>query len=581
MLLTDGPRVVSLSGNRDIKSKGATDIAAVIESGNCKCQKLDLSDCGIKQAAGEAVIIAVAGLSSFKAISLDKNDFGLKLGTDALPAPSGGKKDRRKTRFAVVASTPEVGSTSAVAASNMAGPTSESTAFLAMLRNTSLTEVKIGLQGPPDLQELQGDLLRIMTKQNASLDEVMERGSANDGVDRMLTFKSRMWRSVPEQVLEPLWLTYLDMHKNFLTGLPYSLLRLKSLTALDVSSNLMDSDSVPLHLSGLKKLKVLKIDDNPFVTWTPDPQAPSVTMAQMRQIGEEKAACMSLRAIVIGQENVGKTTLVDTLYRSLNDEGLMKHQLAKWKKRFQERKEGRQWTDGIEISNTLLPNADPAGSPLSLNIWDFAGQAVYYPTHQLFLPDNAVFIVVFDLSLPSSVARVHYWLDSIASNVSKSPPVLLVGTHKDKCGSNWEEICESVRNRHAGRRDVDVRGVFAIRATQMGDMMAIRQALQNVATTSKIKEWVGRKFPRSYTFLASVIREENSLTRNPIISRAEFRKFAACFGIVEDDQLEDCIAWLSYVGSILIFPRMMGKKGNFGSIFFFLFFFFFFFESTS
>jgi GTPase SAR1 family protein len=293
------------------------------------------------------------------------------------------------------------------------------------------------------------------------------------------------------------------------------------------------------------------------VTWTPDPQSPSLTMAQMRQMGEEKAACMSLRAIVIGQENVGKTTLVDTLYRSLNDEGLMKHQLAKWKKRFQERKEGRQWTDGIEICNTLLPNLDPTGSPLSLNIWDFAGQAVYYPTHQLFLPDHAMFIVVFDLSLPSSVARVHYWLDSIASNVSKSPPVLLVGTHKDKC-SNWEEICESVRSRHASRRDVDVRGVHAIRATQMGDMMPIRQALQTVVTTSKLKEWVGRKFPRSFTFLASVIREENMLTRNPIISRAEFRNLAACFGILKDEQLEECVAWLSYIGAILEFPRMIG-----------------------
>jgi Leucine-rich repeat (LRR) protein len=71
----------------------------------------------------------------------------------------------------------------------------------------------------------------------------------------MLTFKSRMWRSIPEQVLEPSWLTVLDLRKNFLTGLPYSLIRIKTLTALDVSCNLIDSDSVPLHLIGLKKLK--------------------------------------------------------------------------------------------------------------------------------------------------------------------------------------------------------------------------------------------------------------------------------------------------------------------------------------
>jgi hypothetical protein len=93
-MLLAGPRVLSLSGNRDIKSKGVLDVVAVIESGLCKCQKLDMGDCGIKQAAGETLLMAIAAVSTFKAISLDKNDFALKIGTDALPA--GGKKDRRK-----------------------------------------------------------------------------------------------------------------------------------------------------------------------------------------------------------------------------------------------------------------------------------------------------------------------------------------------------------------------------------------------------------------------------------------------------------------------------------------------------
>ncbi len=571
-LLLQGPRVVSLFGNRDIKSKGVMDMVAVMESGNCKCRKLDLGDCGIKQAAGEAVVTAVAALTTMKAIVLEKNDFGLRLSLEALPTAPGQKKDKRKTnRYTLMAGTSEAGgvggvgsgsggagaggSSSALGTPLGGGGSKEdpSAAFLALMRSTSLTEIKVPFHGTPEMQEVSSKLVRMTATQNAALEEVSARD--RDGI---LMFKGRMWRSVPEQVLKPTWVTVLDLRKNFLSGLPYSITALKSLTVLDVSSNLIDSDSVPLHLATLNKLSTLSVNDNPFVTWQVDPQTPSVSMVAMKMLGEERVPCSFLKAIVIGQEAVGKTTLVDTLYRSLNDEGLMKHQLAKWKKRFQERKEGRHWTDGIEICQTMLPNADPNGAPLTLSIWDFAGQAVYYPTHQLFLPDKAVFIVVFDLSSPPSMARVHYWLDSIASNV-KNPSIVLVGTHKDKC-NNWEELCETVRAKHASRRDLDIKGVFAIRATQMGDMGPIKQALQNVAASPKMKEWIGKKFPRSYTFLASLIREENLMTRNPITSRSEFRKVAASCNIVTESDFEECLSWLSYVGVIMMFPRLLALR---------------------
>jgi hypothetical protein len=231
------------------------------------------------------------------------------------------------------------------------------------------------------------------------------------------------------------WVTTLDLRKNLLQGVPFTMLRFRSLTHLDLSHNLIEADSVPVHLQWLSKLKLLTLEENPFVNgcdrWPPaswDWAQPQQAFERMRTLGEEKVPCDQLKAIVVGQvrcfvwistplltfrafkkEGVGKSTLIDTLCRSLNDESAMKHKFAKWRKRILERREGRHWTDGIDLLQATLPNPDPQGVPLTLTLWDFAGQAVYYPTHQFFLPEHAIFVVAFDLTSSSSVGRVHYW----------------------------------------------------------------------------------------------------------------------------------------------------------------------------
>ncbi|XP_044166090.1 uncharacterized protein LOC122950038 [Acropora millepora] len=107
-------------------------------------------------------------------------------------------------------------------------------------------------------------------------------------------------------------------------------------------------------------------------------------------------------------------------------------------------------------------------------LWDFAGESVYYETHQLFLTSRAVYLLVYDLSRdPKEIAQpvekqgifkkvkeksctktnldyLDYWMTSVSSQSSqiedhylysaskytvlpeKLPPVFLVCTHSDK-----------------------------------------------------------------------------------------------------------------------------------------------------
>lgn len=90
-----------------------------------------------------------------------------------------------------------------------------------------------------------------------------------------------------------------------------------------------------------------------------------------------------------------------------------------------------------------------------ISMWDFAGQFIFYATHQVFLTPRAVYILVLDLSkslddfvvdeeFPMECDEMQgrlvkdycdFWLRSIhtfGGEVKGHPPVILVGTHRNK-----------------------------------------------------------------------------------------------------------------------------------------------------
>ncbi|XP_064605338.1 uncharacterized protein LOC135470368 isoform X2 [Liolophura sinensis] len=100
------------------------------------------------------------------------------------------------------------------------------------------------------------------------------------------------------------------------------------------------------------------------------------------------------------------------------------------------------------------------GKEILLNIWDFAGHAVYYTTHQVFLSSRAVYVIVFNLCHNldetedenegkecsgnefSTVGYMDFWMRSIHAHAADnarqsvdqsmlSPPIFVVGTHRD------------------------------------------------------------------------------------------------------------------------------------------------------
>jgi len=71
---------------------------------------------------------------------------------------------------------------------------------------------------------------------------------------------------------------------------------------------------------------------------------------------------------------------------------------------------------------------------MTYHVWDFGGQQVYYHTHHIFFSNNAVYLLVVDVSRDDYLERMTFWLHSIRgySYQTQINNIAIVGTHRDK-----------------------------------------------------------------------------------------------------------------------------------------------------
>ncbi|XP_004348395.2 pelle/IL-1 receptor associated Kinase [Capsaspora owczarzaki ATCC 30864] len=138
-----------------------------------------------------------------------------------------------------------------------------------------------------------------------------------------------------------------------------------------------------------------------------------------------------VRVVVLGDPSVGKTSLV----RGIAD-GYVRQAFSNV---FNLAKS----TDGIDISTVVLREKDKS---MILIIWDFAGQEVYLVSHQFFLRERTVYLVLFDVREDLSLhSRLAFWLRSLHACVPNAD-IILVGTHIDDPSYTSERQQEQKQN---------------------------------------------------------------------------------------------------------------------------------------
>ena len=213
---------------------------------------------------------------------------------------------------------------------------------------------------------------------------------------------------LPESLGQLMQLQKLDLGSNRLTALPESLGQLTQLQNLYLTNNQLAE--LPETLVHLYQLKELQLDANPL---NPELAAAyseglDAVKRYLRAKAEAQVVLNEAKLIVIGEGEVGKSCLLGALRGD------------PWE-------EDRPTTHGIEIKSVEMTDL-ASGTEITLNGWDFGGQRVYRPTHQLFFSAPAVYLVVWKPREGSQQGFVKEWI-KLVKHREPDAKILVVATH--------------------------------------------------------------------------------------------------------------------------------------------------------
>ncbi|MEH2320821.1 leucine-rich repeat protein [Nostoc sp.] len=214
--------------------------------------------------------------------------------------------------------------------------------------------------------------------------------------------------ALPEWIVNLTQLELLNIQENRIKIIPDFISLLSQLRSFMANKNLLTD--LPTYLGQCLHLNTLDLDDNPL---NPDlaaayEQGTEAVFQYLRAQAEEQITLNEAKLILIGEGEVGKSCLLGSL-------------------RGDEWVDGRPTTHGIEIKPVIVTDPD-SGTEITLNGWDFGGQRVYRPTHQLFFSAPAVYLVIWKPREGPQQGFVKEWI-TLIKNREPEAKVLVVATH--------------------------------------------------------------------------------------------------------------------------------------------------------
>lgn len=215
--------------------------------------------------------------------------------------------------------------------------------------------------------------------------------------------------SVPDEIGRLQQLENLFLAQNRLQQLPPGIGQLSKLRLLNVANN--ELKDLPVELLRLERLEQLYLKGNPELSIPPEILKQNSEPKQILTYYFENVSTRSrtrplheVKMLIVGQGSVGKTSLVRRLVDNTFN-------IAEDK------------TPGINIRRW---NRQIDDKEIAINVWDFGGQEIMHTTHQFFLSERSLYLLVIDARQGEVEGRIHYWLNIIESFGHKSPVIIVV-----------------------------------------------------------------------------------------------------------------------------------------------------------
>jgi internalin A len=307
------------------------------------------------------------------------------------------------------------------------------------------------------------------------------------------------------------------------------------LKLLDLSDNQLTMLSPSLrHLANLKNLHLY---GNPL-------PLPAEILGRERNPGNAQVildayfqASRPLREaklLLVGEGNVGKTAIINRLLHNRFSETRSKTvgvDIHQW----------RVNSENLTVESEQLAGADVLESeqlPIRVNVWDFGGQEIYHATHQFFLTNRSLYLLVLDATQDEAANRLNYWLRHIQSFAGEAP-ILLVVNKTDLHRLALDE--RSLRLKYPA-----IRAVLHVSCKSGDGLSALRQAIEEaLAALPHVNDWI------PVTWFA--VKETLAATGKDFLPYENYEELCEAEGITHEAAQQTLARFLHDLGAALHF----------------------------
>ncbi len=247
-------------------------------------------------------------------------------------------------------------------------------------------------------------------------------------------------------------------------------------------------------------------------------ESPQAVRDYFEELGDDGRKLNEVKVIFLGEASVGKTSLVKRLLGEDFDS-----------------KESQ--THGIRIRKA--PFAMDDGDTVTAHLWDFGGQEVMHATHQFFLSQRSVYVLLLNSRNDDQAEK---WLKHAASFGGRSP--VLVVLNKIDENPSFEVNRKTLQEKYPQIRDF-----FRLSAKTDKGLDEFREALRR-----EIDRADTRRTPFPKHWLA--VKEHFSNMQADYIESAEYRQVCEENGVTRQFSQDVLLQFLHDLGVVINFRNL-------------------------
>ena len=227
-----------------------------------------------------------------------------------------------------------------------------------------------------------------------------------------LDFSHNELQSLPQYCEAP-YLKRLSISHNKFCQVPKCICSFTNLTTLELGHN-PGIVKLPVEMGRLQNLRTLNLEGLDDIN---DPPKHILNDAQrcityLNEWLRGTRGYYRMKLMVLGERESGKTTLVAQLHGKNVKKGYSQSTLV----------DVCEWRFSPQVGKKTF----------TFNIWDFRHREVYYATHQCFLTERSLYLLLWNITHgEKGIRELKPWLDNIAHRAPNSK-VIIVATFYDK-----------------------------------------------------------------------------------------------------------------------------------------------------